>query len=70
MSATNETTANCEILNIGDFELQSGATIRDCKLAYKVYGSLNKKRDNAIVVPTFYGGNHEELETIIGENKP
>ena len=69
MCETKEKTANCEILNIGDFELQSGATIRDCKLAYKVHGSLNKKRDNAIVVPTFYGGNHDDIDPMIGENK-
>ena len=69
MSEMKQKTKNCEILNIGDFVLQSGATIRDCKLAYKVHGSLNENRYNAIVVPTFYGGNHNDIDPMIGEDK-
>ena len=36
--------------------LQSGATIRDCKLAYKTFGTLNAAKDNVIVYPTWYSG--------------
>lgn len=35
------------------------------KLAYKTYGKLNAARDNVIVMPTFYGAQHAENETMI-----
>lgn len=55
-----------EIHDCGDFTLQSGATIRDCKLAYKTYGTLNAKKDNVIVYPTWYSGQHYDNEWLIG----
>jgi homoserine O-acetyltransferase len=56
-----------EIYDLGDFELQSGATIRDAKLAYKTYGRLNEDKSNAIVYPTWYSGQHYDNEWLIGE---
>jgi len=57
-----------EIFKAGDVQLQSGAIIHDCKLAYKTYGKLNAAKDNVIVYPTWYSGNHEDNEWLIGEN--
>ena len=48
--------ADYEVFNLGDVVLQSEATLRDAKLAYKTYGNLNSNKDNVIVYPTFYGG--------------
>ena len=39
--------------------------VPQAKLAYKTYGELNAARDNVIVMPTFYGGQHAENETMI-----
>jgi len=47
-----------EIYDLGDVRLQRGATLRDCKLAYKTFGKLNAAKDNAIVYPTWYSGQH------------
>ncbi len=47
--------------------LQQGATLRDAKLAYKTYGTLNEDKSNAIVYPTWYSGWHWENEWLIGE---
>src|SRR5258707_13558469 len=55
-----------EIAEMGDVVLQSGATLRGAKLAYKTHGSLNAARDNAIVYPTWYGGQHTDNEWLIG----
>lgn len=55
-----------ETYDLGDVVLQSGMTLRDAKLAYKTYGTLNANRDNVIVFPTFYGGTHINNEGIIG----
>lgn len=56
-----------EIFELGSVQLQSGATLRDCMLAYKTYGTLNSKKNNVIVYPTWYSGQHTENEWLIGE---
>ena len=56
-----------EVFNLGDVVLQRGATLRDAKLAYKTYGTLNEEKSNAIVYPTWYSGRHWENEWLIGE---
>jgi homoserine O-acetyltransferase len=58
-----------EIFHLGDVVLQSGATLRDAKLAYQTYGSLNSAKDNVIVFPTFFGGQHTANEGMIGEDQ-
>ena len=55
-----------QIFDLGNLRLQSGATLRGAWLAYKTYGRLNAARDNAIVFPTFFGGQHYQNENIIG----
>ncbi len=54
--------ANHEIFELGDVTLQSGVTLPEAKLAYRTYGSLNTRGDNAIVMPTFYTGTHVRNE--------
>lgn len=56
-----------EIYDLGDIVLQSGATIRDAKLAYKTYGTLNSDKSNVIVYPTWYSGQHYDNEWLIGD---
>ena len=56
-----------EVFSAGDVKLQRGATLRDCKLAYKTFGKLNAARDNVIVYPTWYSGQHYDNEWLIGE---
>ncbi len=56
-----------EVFDLGDFTLQEGATLREAKLAYKTYGTLNADKSNAIVYPTWYSGRHWENEWAIGE---
>lgn len=55
-----------QIFEAGNVVLQSGATIRDCKLAYKTFGTLNAAKSNAIVYPTWYSGQHYDNEWLIG----
>lgn len=56
-----------EILELGDCVLKSGATLRNAKLAYKTYGTLNADKSNVIVYPTWYSGQHYDNEWLIGE---
>ncbi len=56
-----------ELYDLGDVVLQCKKTLRDVKLAYKTYGTLNAAKDNVIVYPTWYSGQHYENEWLIGE---
>ena len=58
-----------EIFDLGNLPLQSGATLREAKLAYQTYGRLNAAKDNAIVFPTFFGGQHYQNAAIIGPGR-
>jgi homoserine O-acetyltransferase len=56
-----------EIFELGDVVLQCQQTLRNAKLAYKTYGTLNAEKNNVIVYPTWYSGQHHENEWLIGE---
>jgi homoserine O-acetyltransferase len=55
-----------QIYDLGNLTLQRGATLRDCKLAYKTFGELNAAKDNVIVYPTWYSGQHYDNEWLVG----
>jgi homoserine O-acetyltransferase/O-succinyltransferase len=59
--------ADYEMFELGEVRLQMGETLRDAKLAYRTYGSLNEAKSNAIVYPTWYSGQHYDNEWLIGE---
>ena len=51
---------------LGNFPLQSGEVLRDAKLVWKSYGTLNTARDNVILYPCSYGAKHSDMEWLIG----
>jgi homoserine O-acetyltransferase len=58
-----------ELFDLGDLALQSGETLYAARLAYKIHGTLNRERTNAVVFPTAYGGTHADNEWLIGAGK-
>jgi homoserine O-acetyltransferase len=58
-----------QFAELGDFKLQSGEVIRDCRIGYRVFGQLNSGKSNAIVFPTWAGGTTEQLKSQIGPGK-
>lgn len=50
------------------FTTQSGITL-DVRIAYKTFGTLNADRDNAVVLPTFYGGRHTDTEYFLAPGR-
>lgn len=50
---------------IGNFITESGETIKDCKLGYRVFGSVNNDSSNIILYCTWFGGNSEALGRLI-----
>ncbi len=59
-----------ELHDIGNFELEEGGTLRGCKLAYTTFGTLNERKDNAILIPTWYSGTSKIMEQVyIGQGR-
>jgi homoserine O-acetyltransferase len=54
-----------QVFELGNVVLQSQMTLREARLAYKTYGVLNSDKSNVIVCPTYFGGQHYELEWFI-----
>ncbi len=48
--------------SLGNFTLEDGGTLRDCQLAYATHGKLNKKKDNAILIPSWFSGTSKIFE--------
>ncbi len=63
---THEDERGYAMFDAGDVALQSGETLRAARLAYVTHGTLNARRDNAIVFPTCYAGRHEDNAWLIG----
>jgi homoserine O-acetyltransferase/O-succinyltransferase len=59
------------LADLGDFRLENGRVIKDCRLGYRTFGTLNKDRSNAILFPTWLSGTSEDLVTLgfIGPSK-
>jgi homoserine O-acetyltransferase/O-succinyltransferase len=59
-----------DLADIGDLVLEEGGTIRGCKLGYTTFGTLNTRKDNAILVPTWYSGTHQIMgQVYIGKER-
>jgi len=52
--------------DLGDVTLLSGATLPGAFLSFKTHGTLALARDNVVLYPTSYGGQHADLEWLIG----
>src|SRR4051812_44956954 len=46
---------------LGDFKLESGETIRDLKLGYRIFGTINADRSNVVLYLTWAGGTTSQL---------
>lgn len=58
-----------KIFKLGAFELEEGGIIPDCRLAYATHGKLNEKKDNVIVMPTWFSGTSKDYESYIGKGR-
>ncbi|WP_199193189.1 alpha/beta fold hydrolase [Blastopirellula marina] len=59
-----------QFFELGDYRLIDGRTLPGAKLLYKTMGTLNERKDNAILFPHFLGGAPEALEGWIGPGRP
>ncbi len=58
-----------QFASLGDIKLQSGEVLRDCRIGYRTYGTLNADKSNAILFPTWAGGTTEQLQDAIVKDK-
>ena len=58
-----------QFANIGDLKLQNGGVIRNCRVGYRTFGTLNRDKSNVVVFPTWAGGTTEQLKGSIGPGK-
>ena len=58
-----------QFAQLGDFKLENGQVLRDCRIGYRTFGKLNDARSNAIIFPTWAGGTTEQLKGSIGPGK-
>lgn len=56
-----------ETFELGDVVLQKGATLRNAKLAYKTFGTLNADKSNVIVLLTYMASTHYDNQWVIRE---
>lgn len=60
--------AQQKFAKLGDFKLESGEVIHDCRVGYRTFGQLNRERSNAVLLPTWAGGTSEQLKSGVGEH--
>ncbi len=54
-----------QYFELGDFELQSGAVLKNARLAYVTRGEWHASRPNAVLFPTYYTGTHQSNLTLV-----
>lgn len=57
------------VFDAGSVTLRSGDVLAEARLAYTVHGDLNGAGDNAVLLPTFYGGTHADVSYLIGTDR-
>jgi homoserine O-acetyltransferase len=54
---------------LGDFRLESGEHIHDCRLGYRTFGRLNSDKSNVVLFPTWFTGTTSDLQPFFGSGK-
>ncbi len=57
------------VFPLGDFRLESGVVLPGAQIAYATFGTLNAQRDNAILIPSWYGSDHHGYDFLIGAGR-
>ena len=54
---------------LGWFNLINGQSIRNCKMGYRTFGTLNAAKSNAVLFPAWFAGKSEQLAIYLGPDK-
>ena len=72
ISTLSQTSTNTTIEKtfwLGDFRLESGTILPKAYIMYVTYGSLNKDKNNAILLPSWYSADYNGYNFMIGTGK-
>jgi homoserine O-acetyltransferase len=58
-----------QFASLGDFRLESGEIIRDCRIGYRTFGKLDAAKSNAVLFPTWFTGTTKDLIEQVGPGK-
>lgn len=56
--------------DLGDLPLLRGGLLPDARIAYAVHGTLDADGGNAVLCPSFFGGDHTGYDWLIGPGLP
>lgn len=59
-----------QIVDLGEFTLEAGGVIKNLRMSYVTHGTLNKAKNNAVLIMHGFGGNHHNWDRYIGPGKP
>lgn len=54
------------VFELGDLPLHRGGTLPGARIVWRAHGMLSPARDNVVLYPTSYGGQHPDLEWLVG----
>ena len=67
---TGEIHGDFDLYDVGDLVLGEGMTLRGTQLAYQTLGNLNEAKDNAILIGTWWSGNHSIMrDAYVGQGR-
>jgi homoserine O-acetyltransferase len=55
-----------QFASLGNFRLENGETIRDCRIGYRTFGRTNTDRSNVVVISTWFTGTTADLQPLLG----
>lgn len=58
-----------QFAELGDFTLENGQIIEDCRIGYRILGEMNAEKSNVILYPTWFGGSSEHVSGLVGPGK-
>lgn len=58
-----------QFAELGTCKLAGSRQIEDCRLGYRTWGALNPDRSNAILFPSWFSGNSENMAAFVGADK-
>ncbi len=67
--AANAADGDQQFANLGTCKLANSRQIEDCRLGYRTWGTLNSERSNAILFPSWFSGNSENMGAFVGPDK-
>jgi len=58
-----------QFADLGDFRLQSGEVIKECRIGYRTFGKLNRDKSNAVLFPSWASGTSDQLKSNLGPGR-